>query len=49
MTLAEAPPYSSLPLYNPDLHDRSGFPAAAVALADAIRKADGGWRSHRFA
>ncbi|MEO8777145.1 MAG: NADPH-dependent FMN reductase, partial [Rhodanobacter sp.] len=41
MKLTEAPSYSALPMYNADLQDRSGFPAAAVALADAIRTADG--------
>jgi chromate reductase len=41
MSIAEAPPYAELPLYNADIQNSSGFPAAATALADAIRAADG--------
>jgi chromate reductase, NAD(P)H dehydrogenase (quinone) len=41
MSTAEAPPYADLPLYNADIQNSSGFPAAATALADAIRAADG--------
>jgi len=32
---------ASLPLYNQDIVDRDGFPAAAVRLKDALRAADG--------
>lgn len=41
MSLHEAPPYSALPMYSADLQDRSGMPPAALALAEAIRTADG--------
>jgi len=41
MTLAEAPPFRGFPLYDADLQTSSGFPADVVALADAIRVADG--------
>jgi chromate reductase len=41
MTLATAPSFETLPLYNADMQDASGFPAAAEALAAAIRAADG--------
>ena len=41
MTLAEAPSFRSFPLYNADLQTSGGFPADVVALADAIRAADG--------
>jgi chromate reductase len=41
MTIKEAPPYAEVPLYNADIQNSSGFPAAATALADAIRAADG--------
>jgi chromate reductase len=41
MTLAEAPPFRGFPLYDADLQTSSGFPADVVALADAIRAADG--------
>jgi chromate reductase len=36
-----APPYHEFPLYNADLQTSSGFPAAVIALGDAIRAADG--------
>jgi chromate reductase len=41
MSLAEAPTFASFPLYNADLQNTAGFPAAVNALADAIRAADG--------
>jgi chromate reductase len=41
MSVKEAPPYAQLPLYNADIQNSSGFPAAATILADAIRAADG--------
>jgi chromate reductase, NAD(P)H dehydrogenase (quinone) len=41
MTIAEAPSFAQLPLYNADVQASSGFPAAVTALADAIRAADG--------
>ncbi len=41
MTLKEAPPFSSFPLYNADVQNEKGFPAQVNALADAIRAADG--------
>jgi chromate reductase, NAD(P)H dehydrogenase (quinone) len=41
MTLGEAPPFRGFPLYDADLQTGSGFPADVVALADAIRAADG--------
>jgi chromate reductase, NAD(P)H dehydrogenase (quinone) len=39
MHIKEAPPYSELPLYNADIQNTTGFPAAVNALADAIRAA----------
>jgi chromate reductase, NAD(P)H dehydrogenase (quinone) len=41
MQVKEAPPYSDFPLYNADIQNSTGFPAAVSALADAIRAADG--------
>jgi chromate reductase, NAD(P)H dehydrogenase (quinone) len=41
VSIKEAPPYDGLPLYNADIQNSSGFPAAATTLADAIRAADG--------
>jgi chromate reductase len=41
MTLKEAPSYAEFPLYNADIQNSSGFPAAVNTLADAIRAADG--------
>ncbi|HET9903311.1 MAG TPA: NADPH-dependent FMN reductase [Xanthobacteraceae bacterium] len=40
LVLSEAPPFGGLPLYNFDVQEASGFPADAVAWADAIRAAD---------
>ncbi|HEY2530765.1 MAG TPA: NADPH-dependent FMN reductase [Xanthobacteraceae bacterium] len=41
MSIKEAPPYSELPLYNADIQNSTGFPAAVNTLAEAIRAADG--------
>lgn len=41
MSIKEAPPFDSFPLYNFDVQSSSGFPAAVNTLADAIRAADG--------
>lgn len=41
MSIAEAPSFAGLPLYNADVQGSTGFPAEATALADAIRAADG--------
>ena len=41
MQIREAPPYDQFPLYDADVQNSSGFPAAVNALADAIRAADG--------
>jgi chromate reductase, NAD(P)H dehydrogenase (quinone) len=41
MALTEAPSFRGFPLYDADLQASAGFPADVVALADAIRTADG--------
>jgi chromate reductase len=41
LALRSAPSFAELPIYNADIQTTSGFPAAAVAWADAIRAADG--------
>jgi chromate reductase len=41
MSITEAPPWGEIPVYNADVQGASGFPAAATALSDAIRAADG--------
>jgi chromate reductase, NAD(P)H dehydrogenase (quinone) len=41
MALKPAPAWDKMPIYNHDIQDGSGFPAEAVAWADAIRAADG--------
>jgi chromate reductase len=41
LAIKEAPSFAEFPLYNADLQDATGFPAAVLALADAIRAADG--------
>jgi chromate reductase, NAD(P)H dehydrogenase (quinone) len=41
MAIKEAPPISEFPLYNADIQNSTGFPAAVNALGDAIRAADG--------
>ena len=39
--IKEAPPYTEFPLYNADIQNSTGFPAAVNTLVDAIRAADG--------
>jgi chromate reductase len=41
MKLVTAPPYETLPPYNADIQEASGFPPAAENVAEAIRAADG--------
>jgi chromate reductase, NAD(P)H dehydrogenase (quinone) len=41
MAVTAAPPIDIFPLYNHDVQEASGFPAAATDLAAAIRAADG--------
>jgi chromate reductase len=41
LTLAEAPPFRGFPHYDADLQTSGGFPAEVMALANAIRAADG--------
>jgi chromate reductase, NAD(P)H dehydrogenase (quinone) len=41
MSLKEAPSFAEFPLYNADIQNSSGFPAAVNALAHAIGAADG--------
>jgi chromate reductase, NAD(P)H dehydrogenase (quinone) len=41
MKLKAAPAYDSLPMYNADIQEASGFPPGAEDLAAAIRAADG--------
>ncbi len=41
MMLVSAPPFETLPLYNADMQEASGFPGPANDLAAAIRSADG--------
>jgi chromate reductase len=41
MKLVDAPPFDGIPHYNADDQQATGFPAAATALADAVRAADG--------
>jgi len=41
MSIKEAPSFADLPLYNADIQNGPGFPAAVGALAEAIRAADG--------
>jgi chromate reductase, NAD(P)H dehydrogenase (quinone) len=41
MKLVTAPAFDTLPLYNADIQEASGFPGPADALAAAIRAADG--------
>ena len=40
MKLVTAPPFETLPLYNADIQEASGFPPAAQDLATAVRAAD---------
>src|SRR5438046_6728732 len=41
MALKPAPSFAEMPLYNADIQNSTGFPAAVNTLADAIRAADG--------
>ncbi len=41
MTITPAPSFADFPIYNADVQNSSGFPAAVTRLADAIRAADG--------
>jgi chromate reductase len=41
MTIKAAPPWESFPIYNADVQNASGFPAAVETLAAAVRTADG--------
>jgi chromate reductase, NAD(P)H dehydrogenase (quinone) len=41
LKLTEAPPWAEFPLYNADMQEASGVPAAVHNLAEAIRAADG--------
>src|SRR3954447_6367932 len=41
MTIQPAPSFAEFPLYNADIQNSTGFPAAVNTLADAIRAADG--------
>jgi len=41
MALKDAPPFETLPYYNADIQEASGFPPAAEDIASAIRAADG--------
>src|SRR4030088_1782294 len=41
LSFQDAPPFDGMPIYNFDTQESCGFPAPAVAWADAIRAADG--------
>jgi chromate reductase len=41
MSIKEVPSFSEFPLYNADIQNTTGFPAAVGTLADVIRAADG--------
>jgi chromate reductase, NAD(P)H dehydrogenase (quinone) len=41
MSIKPAPSFAEFPLYNADIQNTTGFPAAVNVLADAIRAADG--------
>lgn len=41
MTITPAPSFADFPIYNADIQNERGFPAAVTAFADAIRAADG--------
>ena len=41
MRVAEAPSFAEFPLYNADIQNSTGFPAAVQTMAEAIRAADG--------
>jgi chromate reductase len=41
MTIVPAPSFAEFPIYNADIQNSTGFPAAVMALVDAVRAADG--------
>jgi len=41
LAIKAGPPIDAIPIYNADVQNSSGFPAAVNTLADAIRAADG--------
>jgi chromate reductase len=41
MTITPGPSFAEFPLYNADIQNSTGFPAAVTTLSDAIRAADG--------
>ena len=41
MKFTEAPPFAEFPLYNVDVQEATGIPAAVQKLAEAVRAADG--------
>lgn len=41
MSITPAPSFAEFPIYNADLQEADGFPAAVTRLADAIRAVDG--------
>jgi chromate reductase len=41
MTITPSPSFAEFPIYNADIQNEQGFPAAVTAFADAIRAADG--------
>jgi chromate reductase len=41
MSITPAPSFADFPIYNADIQNEQGFPAAVIAFADAIRAADG--------
>src|ERR1044072_5564449 len=41
MSIAQAPAWGDIPIYNADNQNSTGFPASVTRLADAIRAADG--------
>jgi chromate reductase len=41
MKISEAPPWADFPIYNADIQNSTGFPAAVQTLAEAVRAADG--------
>jgi chromate reductase len=41
MTITPSPSFADFPIYNADIQNEQGFPAAVTAFADAIRAADG--------
>jgi len=41
MTIKNAPPFETIPFYNADIQEASGFPGPVEDLATAVRAADG--------